>query len=75
MDSGEIAASTGTGFARTVNHTGAESPPPGVRLKTVTSWLPAADINAGAIQARSAVLLTYSVGRSVPLKRATEVGR
>jgi hypothetical protein len=69
---GEMDAVVGAGFS-VVNVSSADVPPPGDGEVTVTSDGPAADTSAAAIAARSSVLPTYVVARSVPFHRTTEL--
>jgi len=70
---GEIELRVGTGFvAVIVNVTEPDVPPPGVGLKTVTAAVPVAVISLARIAARSCVLLTKVVARSLPFQRTSD---
>jgi len=69
---GEILVSVGTGLL-TVRLTGFELPPPGSELKTVIGKSPFATTSAAVICAVICVELTRVLGRSLPLKRTTEL--
>ena len=70
---GEIELSVGTGFVEVmVNVCDPDVPPPGVGLKTVTPAVPVAAMSLARIWARSWMLLTNVVVRSVPFQRTTD---
>ena len=70
---GLSAVDTGVGFgATTVNVSGADVPPPGAGVATVTGTAPAFAMSAATMETRSSVLLTKVVGRPTPFHRTTD---
>src|SRR4030095_7511332 len=66
-----VALTVSCGPEPTVNVNGADVPPPGAGVKTVTATLPAVATSAPAIDARSCVALRNVVARSAPFQRMT----
>ncbi len=68
----ELALMVKVGAWLTVKFTGADVPPPGPGVNTVTCAVPTAATSAAEIAACRLVLLTNVVGRAAPFQRTTE---